>query len=55
MQINLIRVETVPIASSIRNAFIDFSKMTASVVAVMTDVVRDGRPAVAVNQETEGT
>jgi hypothetical protein len=31
---------TKPIASPIRNAYIDFSKMTASLVAVVTDVVR---------------
>ena len=29
---------TKPIASPIRNAYIDFSKMTASLVAVVTDV-----------------
>ena len=33
---------TKPIASAIRNAYIDFSKMTTSLVAVVTDVVRDG-------------
>src|SRR5712691_1736714 len=33
-------------SSSIRNAYIDFSKMTTSVVAVVTDVVRDGRRVV---------
>ncbi len=33
---------TQPIASPIRNAYIDFSKMTTSLVAVVTDVVRDG-------------
>src|ERR1700710_1122489 len=37
---------TKPIASPIRNAYIDFSKMTASLVAVVTDVVRDGRRVV---------
>src|SRR6202046_3335298 len=37
---------TQPIASPIRNAYIDFSKMTASLVAVVTDVVRDGRRVV---------
>jgi hypothetical protein len=31
---------TKPIASPIRNAYIDFSKMTASLVAVVTDVIR---------------
>jgi L-alanine-DL-glutamate epimerase-like enolase superfamily enzyme len=33
---------TKPIASPIRNAYIDFSKMTTSLVAVVTDVVVDG-------------
>src|ERR1700709_893241 len=37
---------TKPIASPIRNAYIDFSKMTTSLVAVVTDVVRDGRRVV---------
>jgi D(-)-tartrate dehydratase len=37
---------TKPIASPIRNAYIDFSKMTASLVAVVTDVMRDGRRVV---------
>ena len=32
---------TKPISSPIRNAYIDFSKMTASLVAVVTDVVRE--------------
>jgi len=32
---------TKPIASPIRNDYIDFSKMTASLVAVVTDVVRE--------------
>ena len=46
MRIVDIRETAVPIASAIRNAYIDFSLMTASVVAVVTDVVRDGRPVV---------
>ena len=33
-----IREVTKPIASPIRNAYIDFSKMTTSLVAVVTDV-----------------
>ena len=37
---------TAPIASSIANAYIDFSKMTLSLVAVVTDVMRDGRRVV---------
>jgi len=34
---------TVPIASPIANAYIDFSKMTLSVVALVIDVTRGGR------------
>jgi len=41
-----LREVTKPIASPIRNAYIDFSKMTTSLVAVVTDVVRDGRRVV---------
>ena len=43
MRIVDIREMTQPIASPIRNAYIDFSRMTTSLVAVVTDVVRDGR------------
>src|SRR5262244_1967176 len=45
---------TKPIASSIRNAYIDFSKMTASLVAVVTDVVRDGRRVVGYGFNSNG-
>ncbi|MCJ7561581.1 MAG: hypothetical protein MUO84_01050, partial [Thermoplasmata archaeon] len=41
-----VREITKPISSPIRNAYIDFSKMTTSLVAVVTDAVRDGRPVV---------
>ena len=43
-----VREVTKPIASAIRNAYIDFTKMTTSLVAVITDVVRDGKPVVYV-------
>jgi len=49
-----IRERTVPIASPIANAYIDFSKMTASLVAVVTDVVRDGRPVVGFGFNSNG-
>src|SRR5688572_27323851 len=49
-----IRERTVPIASSIANAYIDFSKMTLSLVAVVTDVVRDGRPVVGYGFNSNG-
>jgi hypothetical protein len=46
MRIVDIRECAVPLKSSIRNSSIDFSEMTTSVVAVTTDVMRDGRPVV---------
>lgn len=45
---------TVPIKSEIRNAWIDFRQMTAAVVAVVTDVVRDGRPVVGYGFNSNG-
>ncbi|WP_236018159.1 mandelate racemase/muconate lactonizing enzyme family protein [Alicyclobacillus suci] len=44
----------VPIRSSIRNAYIDFSKMTASAVAIVTDVIRDGRRVVGYGFNSNG-
>ena len=38
-----VREITKPISSPIRNAYIDFTKMTTSLVAVVTDAVRDGK------------
>jgi L-alanine-DL-glutamate epimerase-like enolase superfamily enzyme len=54
MKIVDIREVTKPIASSIRNAYIDFSKMTTSLVAVMTDVIRDGKPVVGYGFNSNG-
>ncbi|TFD56622.1 mandelate racemase/muconate lactonizing enzyme family protein [Cryobacterium sp. Hh38] len=54
MRIVDVREETMPISSPIRNAFIDFSKMTLSVVAVVTDVVRDGRSVVGYGFNSNG-
>jgi hypothetical protein len=56
MRIVDVREITQPIASPIRNAYIDFSKMTASLVAVVTNVVRDGRRVVGYGfTRTDGT
>jgi L-alanine-DL-glutamate epimerase-like enolase superfamily enzyme len=44
MRITDIRETAVPLKSTLRNAAFDFSEMTTSVVAVVTDVVREGRP-----------
>jgi len=49
-----IREVTKPIASPIRNAYIDFSKMTSSLVAVVTNVVRDGKTVVGYGFNSNG-
>jgi L-alanine-DL-glutamate epimerase-like enolase superfamily enzyme len=54
MKIIDIREETKPIKSNIRNAYIDFSKMTLSLVAVVTDVVRDGKPVIGYGFNSNG-
>jgi len=46
MRIVDIRERAVPLKSNIANSSFDFSEMTTSIVAVITDVVRDGRPVV---------
>src|SRR6266851_4254097 len=54
MRILAIREKTFPIASPIRNAYIDFSKMTLSAVALVTDVVRDGKRVVGYGFNSNG-
>ena len=54
MKITRIREATAPIASEIRNAFISFSTMTISLVAVETDVVREGKPVVGYGFSSNG-
>lgn len=54
MRIVDIREKTFPISSPIRNAYIDFSKMTLSLVAVVTDVIRDGKPVVGYGFNSNG-
>ena len=51
--INIIE-STRPIKSDIRNAYIDFSKMTLSLVAVVTDVIRDGKPVIGYGFNSNG-
>ncbi len=46
MRITDIREIAVPLNSNLRNAVFDFSQMTTSVVAVVTDQVRDGVPVI---------
>ena len=54
MKIIDLREETKPIKSDIRNAYIDFSKMTLSLVALVTDVIRDGKPVVGYGFNSNG-
>jgi len=49
-----IREITKPISSPIRNAYIDFTKMTTSLVAVVTDVERDGKRVVGYGFNSNG-
>jgi D(-)-tartrate dehydratase len=54
MKIVRVRDVSVPIASPIRNAYIAFSSMTINLVAVETDVVRDGKPVVGYGFNSNG-
>ncbi len=54
MKITAVHERAVPIRSEIKNAYIDFTKMDASVVAVVTDQVRDGRPVVGYGFNSNG-
>ena len=44
MRIVDIRETAIPLKSDLRNSGFDFSEMTTSVVAVITDVIREGKP-----------
>src|ERR1700704_1133734 len=46
MRILDIRETAIPLKSELKNSSFDFTEMTTSVVAVITDVVRDRRPVV---------
>src|SRR6059058_1590663 len=46
MKITDIRELAVPLNSQLRNASFDFTEMTTSIVAVITDVIREGKPVV---------
>ncbi len=54
MKITAIHDRVVPIRSDIRNAFIDFSQMTASIVGIRSDVVRDGEPLIGYGFNSNG-
>ena len=54
MKITRIRDAVAPIPSPMRNAVISFDKMTISVVAVETDVMREGKPVVGYGFTSNG-
>jgi L-alanine-DL-glutamate epimerase-like enolase superfamily enzyme len=54
MKIVDVRQTTVPIASTMKNAYIDFSKMDVSVIAIITDVERDGHRVVGYGFNSNG-
>ncbi|MEB3366700.1 mandelate racemase/muconate lactonizing enzyme family protein [Saccharopolyspora mangrovi] len=54
MKIVSVHEGVVPISSSIRNAWIDFSSMDCSIAAVVSDVVRDGEPVVGYGFNSNG-
>ena len=54
IRITDVREVTKAISSPIRNAYIDFSKMTTSLVAVVTNVTRNGQPVVGYGFNSNG-
>lgn len=54
MRIVSAHVDTIPISSSIRNAFIDFTKMDCTIIALVSDVIVDGRPVVGYGFNSNG-
>ena len=54
MKITNIIEETKPISSNIKNAYIDFSKMTLSLVAVCSDVIKNGKPIIGYGFNSNG-
>jgi D(-)-tartrate dehydratase len=54
IRIEAIREIAAPMRGEIRNAYIDFTKMTATVVAVITNVVRNGRRVVGYGFNSNG-
>lgn len=54
MRIVSAHVDTIPISSSMRNAYIDFSKMDCTILALVSDVVVDGKPLVGYGFNSNG-
>src|SRR3954467_4648775 len=54
MKIVSAHVGTIPISSSMRNAYIDFSKMDCTILALVSDVFIDGKPLVGYGFNSNG-
>ncbi|GAA4913535.1 mandelate racemase/muconate lactonizing enzyme family protein [Nesterenkonia rhizosphaerae] len=54
MKITSAHVGTIPISSPMRNAYIDFSKMDCTIVALVSDVIVDGKPLVGYGFNSNG-
>ena len=54
MRITQIIQKTYPLNSKIKNAVIDFSQMTVSVVAIHTDKVSNGKPIIGYGFNSNG-
>jgi L-alanine-DL-glutamate epimerase-like enolase superfamily enzyme len=54
MRITAIHEKTIGIASTMRNADIGYDEMTASLIAVVTDARRDGRPVIGYGFDSVG-
>ena len=54
MKITEIRDAIVPLRSEITNAYINFSEMTASAVAIHTDVIKQGKPVIGYGFNSNG-
>ncbi|MDO4901660.1 mandelate racemase/muconate lactonizing enzyme family protein [Actinomyces sp.] len=54
MKIVSAHVGTIPISSPIRNAYIDFSSMDCSILALVSDVIVDGKPVVGYGFNSNG-
>ncbi|WP_404437099.1 mandelate racemase/muconate lactonizing enzyme family protein [Microbacterium aerolatum] len=54
MKITAAYADTIPISSPIRNAFIDFTKMDCTILALVSDVIVDGAPVVGYGFNSNG-
>lgn len=54
MKIKNIYEKTIPISSQIRNAVITFSEMTISVIAIETDIIKNGKPLMGYGFNSNG-